>query len=133
VSVVRRGRIPWTRESWVGRPFFGHMTGFPSVDVRSVGAGGGSIAWVDAGGLLHVGPESAGADPGPACYGRRGRKATLTDACLVLGILDPDFFLGGRARLDPQAARDSVKEQVGEPLHLSVVDAAAAVLRVATE
>ncbi len=75
VSVVRRGRIPWTRETWLGRPHFGHMTGLPSVDVRSVGAGGGSIAHVDAGGLLHVGPESAGADPGPVCYGAGGTRA----------------------------------------------------------
>ena len=86
VSVVRRGRIPWTRETWIGRPYFGHMTGLPSVDVRSVGAGGGSIAHVDSGGLLHVGPESAGADPGPVCYGAGGTRPTLTDACVVLGL-----------------------------------------------
>jgi len=99
VSLVRRGRIPWTRETWLGKPYFGHMTGLPSVDVRSVGAGGGSIAWVDRGGLLNVGPQSAGADPGPACYGRGGESATVTDACLVLGLVDADFFLGGRERL----------------------------------
>src|SRR5262249_52762940 len=58
VSVVRRGRLPWTRETWLGAPYFGHMTGFPSVDVKSIGAGGGSIAWIDEGGLLHVGPQS---------------------------------------------------------------------------
>ncbi len=75
VSLVRRGRIPWTRETWLGEPFFGHMTGFPSVDVKSIGAGGGSIAWVDEGGLLHVGPESAGSEPGPVCYGRGGDSA----------------------------------------------------------
>ena len=66
VSLVRRGRIPWTRETWIGQPYRGHMTGFPSVDVKSIGAGGGSIAWVDDGGMLHVGPQSAGAVPGPA-------------------------------------------------------------------
>src|SRR5204863_5387190 len=85
VSLVRRGRVPWTRETWLGRPYFGHMTGFPSVDVRSVGAGGGSIASVDEGGLLHVGPESAGSVPGPVCYGRGGSRPTVTDAALVLG------------------------------------------------
>ena len=74
VSVVQRGRIPTTAETWIGPRFVGHMTGFPSVDVRSVGAGGGSIAWVDKHGLLHVGPRSAGADPGPICYGRGGRN-----------------------------------------------------------
>ena len=96
VSVVRRGRIPWTRETWLGRPFRGHMTGFPSVDVKSIGAGGGSIAWVDEGGLLHVGPQSAGADPGPVAYGKGGREPTVTDANLVLGRLDPGRGLGGR-------------------------------------
>ena len=90
-----RGRIPWTRETIVGHPTYGYITGFPSVDVRSVGAGGGSIAWVDDGGLLHVGPQSAGADPGPACYGRGGTRPTVTDACLVLGYIDPEYFLGG--------------------------------------
>jgi N-methylhydantoinase A len=133
VSVVRRGRIPWTRETWLGRPHFGHMTGLPSVDVRSVGAGGGSIARVDAGGLLHVGPESAGADPGPVCYGTGGTRPTMTDACLVLGYVDPGYFLGGRTRLDREAAREAIATQVGEPLGLDAHDAAAAVVRVATE
>jgi N-methylhydantoinase A len=133
VSVVRRGRIPWTRESWIGRPYFGHMTGFPSVDVRSVGAGGGSIAWVDRGGLLHVGPDSAGADPGPVCYGRGGTRPTTTDACLVLGFLDPEYFLGGRATLDHDAARAAIRRDIGEPLGLDEREAAAAILRLATE
>jgi N-methylhydantoinase A len=133
VSVVRRGRIPWTRESWIGRPYFGHMTGFPSVDVRSVGAGGGSIAWVDRGGLLHVGPDSAGADPGPVCYGRGGTRPTTTDACLVLGFLDPEYFLGGRATLDHDAARAAIRRDVGQPLGLDEREAAAAILRLATE
>jgi N-methylhydantoinase A len=133
VSVVRAGRIPWTRESWIGEPFRGHMTGFPSVDVRSVGAGGGSIAWVDSGGLLHVGPQSAGADPGPACYGQGGDRPTLTDACLVLGYLDPDFFLGGRSRLDVEAASAAISSQVADPLGLSIADAALAIWELATE
>ena len=133
VSLVRRGRIPWTRESWLGKPYFGHMTGFPSVDVRSVGAGGGSIAYVDAGGLLHVGPESAGADPGPACYGLGGTRPTMTDACLVLGFLDPEFFLGGRTRLDPEAAEAAIGAYVSEPLRLNGREAASAIVRVATE
>ena len=133
VSVVRRGRIPWTRESWIGRPYFGHMTGLPSVDVRSVGAGGGSIAHVDSGGLLHVGPESAGADPGPVCYGIGGTRPTLTDACLSLGYVDPDYFLGGRTRLDMLGAAEAIRTQIGEPLALDLHDAAAAILRIATE
>jgi N-methylhydantoinase A len=133
VSVVRNGRIPWTRESWIGPAYFGHMTGFPSIDVRSVGAGGGSIARVDSGGLLHVGPESAGADPGPVCYGRGGERPTLTDACLALGLLDPDYFLGGRARLDLEAAQAAIRTDVGEALGLDDLEAAAAILSVATE
>jgi N-methylhydantoinase A len=133
VSVVRRDRIPWTRESWIGRPYFGHMTGLPSVDVRSVGAGGGSIARVDTGGLLHVGPESAGADPGPVCYGAGGTHPTLTDACVVLGYVDPHYFLGGRTHLDLDAAREAISAQIGDPLGLDVHEAAAAILRIATE
>jgi N-methylhydantoinase A len=133
VSLVRRGRIPWTRETWIGRPYFGHMTGFPSVDVRSVGAGGGSIASVDAGGLLRVGPESAGADPGPACYGRGGTRPTLTDACLLLGLLDAEYFLGGRTRLDVRTAETAIRRDVAQPLGLEEREAAAAILQVATE
>jgi N-methylhydantoinase A len=133
VSVVRRGHIPWTRETWLGRPYFGHMTGLPSVDVRSVGAGGGSIAYVDSGGLLHVGPESAGADPGPVCYAAGGTRPTMTDACVVLGYVDPDYFLGGRAHLDIEAARTAIRDQVADPLGLGEHEAAAAIVRLATE
>lgn len=133
VSLVRRGRIPWTRETWLGEPFFGHMTGFPSVDVKSVGAGGGSIASVDEGGLLHVGPESAGSEPGPVCYGRGGTRPTVTDAALVLGYIDADYFVGGAMKLDVAAARAAVDAQVATPLRLPVEEAASAVLRVATE
>ena len=129
VSLVRRGRIPWTRETWLGPPFTGHMTGFPSVDVQSIGAGGGSIAWVDAGGLLHVGPQSAGAMPGPACYGRGGTDATVTDAAVVLGYLDPAAFLGGAMPLDPEAARRrGAPARSASPLGLDDVEAAAAIL-----
>ncbi len=133
VSLVRRGRIPWTRETWIGHPFRGHMTGFPSVDVKSVGAGGGSIAWVDDGGMLHVGPKSAGAVPGPACYGNGGTLPTVTDASIALGYLDPEFFLGGSMRLDAGLARQAIDEHVARPLKLSIEDAAAAVLSVTTE
>ena len=133
VSLVRQGRIPWTRETWLGRPFRGHMTGFPSVDVRSIGAGGGSIAWVDSGGLLRVGPQSAGSTPGPACYGRGGTRPTLTDCCLVLGWLDPAFFLGGAMRLDLEAARAALRSEVAERLGMGLEEAAHAVVELATE
>jgi N-methylhydantoinase A len=101
----------------------------PSIDIHTLGAGGGSIARVDAGGILHVGPESAGAAPGPACYGRGGTAATVTDANLVLGLLDPAGFLGGRARLDPKAAHVAV-EGVARRLGLDVVAAAEGIHRV---
>ena len=133
VSLVRGDRIPLSREMWIGEPFIGHMTGFPSVDVQSIGAGGGSIAWVDDGGVLHVGPRSQGSEPGPACYGRGGQEATLTDASVVLSYLDPDFFLGGRFVLDAEAARGVVEQKIARPLGLSVLDAAAAIVTVSTE
>ena len=133
VSLVRRDRIPWTRETWLGQPFRGHMTGFPSVDVKSIGAGGGSIARVDEAGLLQVGPQSAGADPGPVCYGRGGREPTVTDCALALGYLDPQFFLGGAMALDLAAARAVINRAIARPLGVTTEDAAASVLAVATE
>ena len=104
VSVVRDGRVSFTRETWLGEVFTGHITGLSSVDVKNIGAGGGSIAWIDSGGLLRVGPQSAGAEPGPACYGRGGTEPTVTDAAVTLGYLDPEYFLGGRITLDAAAA-----------------------------
>lgn len=133
VSVVRRGTIPWTRETWIGPEFHGHMTGFPSIDVQSIGAGGGSIAWIDEGGLLHVGPQSAGAVPGPVCYGRGGTEPTVTDACLVLGYLDPGYFLGGAMQLDVKAAEKSVDKHIAQPLSMNVYEAASAIMQVITE
>ncbi len=133
VSLVRDGRIPLTKETWIGQPYRGHMTGFPSIDIKSVGAGGGSIAWVDPGGLLHVGPQSAGAVPGPVCYGAGGTEPTVTDACVTLGYLDPGYFLGGSMDLDAAGARKALEEHVAKPLGLSVEVAAASILSVATE
>ena len=127
------GGSPVTRETWLGIEYEGHITGFPAVDVRSVGAGGGSIAWIDSGGLLHVGPQSAGADPGPVCYARGGVEPTVTDAAVVLGYIDPDYFLGGAMKLDAQAATDAITERVGLPLGLDTYEAAAGIMAVATE
>jgi N-methylhydantoinase A len=133
VSLVRDGYIKPTRETWLGEPFVGHITGLSSVDVKSIGAGGGSIAWIDAGGLLRVGPHSAGAVPGPVCYGQGGDEPTVTDAAVVLGHLDPDFFLGGRIPLDAEAARAVIDDRIARPLGLAVEDAAWSVLVVANE
>ena len=133
VSVLRGGEVPTTRETMVGDQKAGYITGFPSVDVRSVGAGGGSIAWVDSGGMLHVGPISAGADPGPACYKRGGDRPTVTDACLVLGYLDPDYFLGGEIEVAIEPAAGVIRRHVAEPLGLDLNEAASAILTLATE
>src|SRR5258706_16270894 len=98
------------------------------VDVESIGAGGGSIAFVEAG-ALEVGPQSAGAEPGPACYGRGGGEPTVTDANLVLGRLNPDYFLGGAMPIDPLLARRAI-ERIAAPLRLEGSEAAEGVVRV---
>src|SRR5690606_8168040 len=108
----------------------GVWTALPLVDVESIGAGGGSIGWVDARGMLRVGPRSAGARPGPACYDRGGTDATVTDALLVLGYLAPDRFLGGDMPLDAAAATTACA-RLGEPLGLDPVETAWGVRRLA--
>ena len=133
VSLVNRGGIPMTPETWIGQRYRGHIVGFPSVDVKSIGAGGGSIAWVDDGGLLHVGPMSAGAVPGPACYGKGGIRPTVTDASLVLGYIDPAFFLGGDMILEVDRAVKAIEDEVARPLGLGLLEAASAILRLTTE
>ena len=102
----------------------------PMIDIHTLGAGGGSIARVDEGGILHVGPDSAGAEPGPACYGRAGENPTVTDASLALGYLDAANFLGGRASLDTAAAEDALAHHVGAPLNLITVESAFGVFKV---
>jgi N-methylhydantoinase A len=99
----------------------------PMVDVHTIGAGGGAIAWLDAGGNLRVGPRSAGARPGPACYDEGGTEPTVTDVDLILGIVNPDNFLGGRKKLSRERAEDAVRTHLAQPLGMSVADAAAAV------
>ena len=102
----------------------------PMVDVRAIGAGGGSIAGVENGGYLYVGPESAGAEPGPACYGKGGERPTVTDADVILGIIDPSRFLGGKMHLDVDKAREAVRVHVAEPLNLSIEEAAAGIKKI---
>ena len=133
VSLVRDGYIKFTRETWLGGQFTGHMTGLSAVDIKNIGAGGGSIAWIDPGGLLRVGPQSAGAQPGPACYSMGGTRPTVTDAALMLGYIDPDYFLAGRMQLSADAARDVLAREIGEPLGMDVENAAHAVLTIANE
>jgi N-methylhydantoinase A len=102
----------------------------PMIDVDAIGAGGGSIAYLDPGGAFRVGPRSAGASPGPACYGKGGHEPTVTDAQVVLGRLDPEHFLGGNLKIDPSLAHAAVEEHVAKPLQVSVKDAALGILRV---
>ena len=112
------------REGIIGN----HMFGVPSVDVKTIGAGGGSIAWVDPGGFIHVGPQSAQAIPGPACYMRGGTEPTVTDANLVRGFLDPDYFVGGAMKLSPELAEEVIRDQIATPLKMTVPEAAALVI-----
>jgi N-methylhydantoinase A len=133
VGLVSAGEINYSAETWLGGRWIGHITGIRAVDVKSIGSGGGSIVWIDPGGLLRVGPQSAGADPGPACYGHGGDEPTITDAAVVLGWIDPDYFLGGRLPLDAEAAYAAVERAVAAPLGLGVHEAAHAALTIASE
>ena len=132
VGLISDGAVHYTNETWLGGRWIGHITGTRAVDVKSIGAGGGSIAWIDSGGLVHVGPQSAGADPGPACYGRGGTEPTVTDAALILGYLDPSNFLGGRLSLDAEAARAAFTG-LAERLGVTVEEAAQAAIMLASE
>ncbi|MBI2360860.1 MAG: hydantoinase/oxoprolinase family protein [Deltaproteobacteria bacterium] len=105
VCLLRKGEIPTTTESWVGD----ERVAIKMVDIHSIGAAGGSLAWIDSLGLLRVGPQSAGAMPGPACYGRGGDKPTVTDADLILGYIPKDYFLGGEIPLDEERARSAIR------------------------
>lgn len=127
LSVVYRGEPRMTTEATVG----GYPVKLPVLDVHTIGAGGGSIAWLDSGGGLHVGPQSAGADPGPVAYGRGGVEPTVTDANLALGRLDPRRFLGGAMQLDADASLAAITEKIATPLGLDPLVAAAGIIRIA--
>ena len=128
VSLIEGGIPSRTTEGFIewGIPFK-----IPLVDVKSIGAGGGSIARVDPGGLIQVGPDSAGSEPGPVCYSKGGSLPTLTDAYVTIGLIDPAYFLGGRVRLDAGAAREVVRDQIADPLGMTVTEAALGIVRVA--
>jgi N-methylhydantoinase A len=128
ISVIQNGdlRIKNPRDTEVA-----HLPVLvPMIDVDAIGAGGGSIAYLDPGGAFRVGPRSAGASPGPACYGKGGKEPAVTDAQVVLGRLDPEHFLGGDLKIDPALAHKAVEEYVATPLKLSVTEAALGILRV---
>ena len=129
VGVVVDGRVRFTTEWHIE---FGLPVSAPLIDLSTLGAGGGSIAWINKGGILQVGPRSAGAVPGPACYGQGGVEPTVTDANVVLGRLNPDNFLGGEVKLDTDLARDAVA-RLGETLGLGLEAIARAIVNVANE
>ena len=140
VGLILDGRPDITKEYEVGTqaaPGIGQAraSGYPIrtpvIDLVEIGAGGGSIAWVDSGGILRVGPESAGADPGPICYGRGGDDPTITDANLLLGRLNPDFFLGGEMGLRADAAREGIDRRCAEPMGMDAVACANGIVEIA--
>ncbi|WP_185641342.1 MULTISPECIES: hydantoinase/oxoprolinase family protein [unclassified Burkholderia] len=126
ISVINAGKPVVRSEGLID----GYPVRVPMVDVNAIGSGGGSIAWLDASNLLRVGPESAGSEPGPACYGRGGTKPTVTDASVVLGYIDPNNFAGGTLVLNPELAYESIRLHVAQPMGLSVAEAALGIHRV---
>jgi N-methylhydantoinase A len=129
IAVITEGQQRYAMQYEVE---FGLPLALPTIDVTTIGAGGGSIAWIDGGGFLRVGPQSAGAVPGPACYGRGGNEATLTDANLVLGRINPDYFLGGRLPLDRKLA-EQVVTGFGKHLQQGIEETAMAIIDVAND
>jgi N-methylhydantoinase A len=129
VCVIQNSSPSIARE----REVAGYAVRFPMIDVHSIGAGGGSIAWIDDGGFLQVGPKSAGADPGPACYNRGGTQPTVTDVNVVLGRLNPKALLNGKMPIRAELARSAIAEKIAKPLGLSIEDAAEGILTILNE
>jgi N-methylhydantoinase A len=129
-ALVRDGEPALAPGYYVGGYASGHPVMLPMIDVVEVGAGGGSIAWIDEVGALKVGPQSAGADPGPICYRGGGVEPTITDANVVLGRLDPDNFLGGTMKLDADGAKRGIEQKIAKPLKMETIAAAQAILEI---
>ena len=129
VSTVIEGHITTTREAKI----LNYPTGVAATEILTLGAGGGSIGWADSAGKLWVGPQSAGAVPGPACYMKGGEEPTVTDASVVLGYIIPGYFLGGRMKISPELSRKVIKERIAEPLKLTVEKAALGIYQVCKE
>lgn len=125
VSLIKDGAYALTTEGEIAR----YRVALPMIDIHTIGAGGGSIAYLDKGNLLRVGPRSAGADPGPACYGKGGAEPTTTDANVVLGYINPDFYLGGELRIDRRASEAAIRTRIAEPLGISLIEAADGIYR----
>lgn len=129
VSTVIEGQITTTRDGRI----LNYPTGVSAIEILTLGAGGGSIAWIDSAGMLMVGPQSAGAEPGPSCYLKGGSEPTVTDAYVTLGYIIPDHFLGGKMRISPEIARKVIQEKIAEPLKLTVERAAVGICQVVNE
>ena len=126
IALISRGQPLIRAEGEIG----GYSVRVPMVDVNAIGSGGGSIAWIDGAGSLRVGPQSAGSEPGPACYDRGGERATVTDASVVLGYINPDYFAAGSLKLSPDLARQTIETTIARPLGLSLEHAALGIHRV---
>lgn len=127
VCMIKDGQARTEQETKVS----GYSILIPNLDIRIIGAGGGSIAWIDVAGALHVGPQSAGARPGPICLGQGGTEPTVTDAALCNGYMDPRYFLGGEMPLDTDLARDGIKSKISEPLNMDLYSGSSGILRIA--
>lgn len=126
ICLAYQGKFALTKQTEIG----GHAIKVPMIDIHTIGAGGGSIGWIDPGGALRVGPQSAGAVPGPACYKKGGTEPTVTDANLTLGRIDADYYLGGEMEVDRELSYKAIKEKIADPLGLSVEAAAEGMIRV---
>ncbi len=126
VTLVSAGQVTLSTEGEIA----GYRIAKPMIDINTIGAGGGSIAWLDKGGMLKVGPASAGSDPGPVCYGLGGDKPTVTDANLVLGYLNKDYFLGGEMKVDLDKAKEALKREIADPLGMEETEAAAGIFQI---
>ena len=128
IAIIDHGQFRFRNESLIGD----HRFSLPIVDVENLGPGGGSVVWFDLGETMHIGPQSAGADPGPACYGKGGKEATFTDAAVVLGYINPDYYLEGKIKLQKKLAEKVIQEKVANRMEISIPQAASAIYRVAS-
>lgn len=126
VTLINNAKVTLSTEGEIA----GYRVAKPMIDINTIGAGGGSIAWVDRGGMLRVGPASAGSDPGPVCYDMGGTKPAVTDANLILGYLNRDYFLGGEMKVNAKKAEEVLKREIAQPMGMSVQEAAAGIFRI---
>ncbi len=132
VSLIQNNNFKYSRNTWIGKEWLGNISSISSVEVESIGSGGGSIAWVDDGGLLRLGPASAGSTPGPACYDKGGIEPTLSDAACVLGYLNPNNFLEGKIKLNNKKAIQSIKK-ISKKIKKTVEETAYGIIELASE